>query len=130
MNLNINNFSLDAMLSLTEFRSLGVEGRHQAVMRLVPLVKPYICSIVETLVGLDYTIGEANSQLDVIDRPPHYTKIQGGSLSLITSHLIRSSCQASAGPWSPLRGGRAPPPPTRSCSPGSSTGESSSTWAG
>ena len=130
MNLNINNFSLDAMLSLTEFRSLGVEGRHQAVMRLVPLVKPYICSIVETLVGLDYTIGEANSQLDVIDRPPHYTKIQGGSLSLITSHLIRSSCQASAGPWSPLRGGRGPPPPTRSCSPGSSTGESSSTWAG
>ena len=87
MNLNINNFSLDAMLSLTEFRSLGVEGRHQAVMRLVPLVKPYICSIVETLVGLDYTIGEANSHLDVIDRPPQYSRIQGSSLS----RLIASS---------------------------------------
>ena len=77
MNLNINNISLDTMLSLTEFRSLGGEEKHQAVMRLVPLLRPYICSIVEKLMGLDCTIGEANSHLDVIDRPPQYSKIQG-----------------------------------------------------
>ena len=87
MNLNVNNISLDTMLSITEFQSLRTEEKQQAVMRLVPLFKPYICSIVEKLCGLDYTIGEANSHLDVIDRPPQYSRIQGSSLS----RLIASS---------------------------------------
>ena len=80
LNVNVNNISLDTMLSITEFRSLGTEEKQQAVMRLVPLFKPYICSIVDKLYGLDYTIGEANSHLDVIDRPPKYSRIQGWSL--------------------------------------------------
>ena len=80
LNVNVNNISLDTMLSITEFRSLGTEEKQQAVMRLVPLFKPYICSIVDKLCGLDYTIGEANSHLDVIDRPPKYSRIQGWSL--------------------------------------------------
>ena len=87
MNLNINNISLDTMLSLTEFRSLGREEKHQAVMRLVPLVKPYICSIVEKLMGVDCTIGEANNHLDQIDRPPHYTKIQGQFQSMLNVRM-------------------------------------------
>ena len=90
MNLNVNNISLDTMLSITEFRSLGTEEKQQAVMRLVPLFKPYICSIVDKLCGLDYTIGEANSHLDVIDRPPKYTRIQGWSLSLFIFLLLFS----------------------------------------
>ena len=80
LNVNVNNISLDTMLSITEFRSLGTEEKQQTVMRLVPLFKPYICSIVDKLCGLDYNIGEANSHLDVIDRPPQYSRIQGGSL--------------------------------------------------
>ena len=87
MNLNVNNISLDTMLSITEFRSLGTEEKQQAVMRLVPLFKPYICSIVEKLCGLDYTIGEANSHLDVIDRPPQYSRIQGSSLYVLIWNL-------------------------------------------
>ena len=87
MNLNVNNISLDTMLSITEFRSLGAEEKQQAVMRLVPLFKPYICSIVEKLCGLDYTIGEANSHLDVIDRPPQYSRIQGSSLYVLIWNL-------------------------------------------
>ena len=94
MNLNVNNISLDTMLSITEFRSLGTEEKQQAVMRLVPLFKPYICSIVDKLCGLDYTIGEANSHLDVIDRPPHYTKIQGQVTFLLKLSLQYRSWQA------------------------------------
>ena len=80
LNVNVNNISLDTMLSITEFRSLGTEEKQQAVMRLVPLFKPYICSIVDKLCGLDDNIGEANTHLDVIDRPPQYSRIQGQSL--------------------------------------------------
>lgn len=78
MNLNITNLSLDTMLSQTEFHSLNMEEKHRAVMRLVPLLKPYICSIVDKLVGLDYTLGAANQHLDQVDdRPPQYQTLQG-----------------------------------------------------
>jgi len=78
MNLNITNLSLDTMLSQTEFHSLNMEEKHRAVMRLVPLLKPYICSIVDKLVGLDYTLGAANQHLDQVDdRPPQYHTLQG-----------------------------------------------------
>ena len=88
MNLNVNNISLDTMLSITEFRSLGTEEKQQAVMRLVPLFKPYICSIVDKLCGLDYTIGEAHSHLDVIDRPPQYSRIQGSSRPSLIYNIV------------------------------------------
>ena len=42
-------------------------------MRLVPLIKPYISSLVDKIIGLDYTLGAASSHLDcVADRPPRY----------------------------------------------------------
>ena len=76
MNLNMTNLSLDTMFSLTEFRSLNMDEKHKAVMRLVPLLKPYICTMLEKLVGLDYTLGAANNQLDMgFDRPPRYESI-------------------------------------------------------
>lgn len=53
-----------------------MDEKHKAVMRLVPLLKPYICSMLEKLVGLDYTLGAANNQLDMgFDRPPRYESI-------------------------------------------------------
>ena len=78
MNLNLTNLSLDTMLSQTEFHSLNMDEKHRAVMRLVPLLKPYICSLVDKLMGLDYTLGAANLQLDQVDdRPPQYHTLQG-----------------------------------------------------
>ena len=121
MNLNVNNISLDTMLSITEFRSLGTEEKQQAVMRLVPLFKPYICSIVDKLCGLDYTIGEANSHLDVIDRPPKYSRIQGWfllftpllCLTLFNPQVDSLPSSPPSVTW-PQRAGPRLQPPTRS----------------
>ena len=83
MNLNINNLSLeDTMLTMTEFKSLNTDEKHQAVMRLVPLLKPFIGSLNDNLSRMESTVMEAHHHLDSFSDPPQYNSIVQSKLTL------------------------------------------------
>ena len=58
------HWSLDTMLSITEFQRLGTEDKHQLILRLVPLLKPFASQLGQNLSSLDMSVGEAASLLD------------------------------------------------------------------
>ena len=68
----INIFLIKIVFSITEFRSLDLDEKHRCVMGLVPLLKPYLRGLVDTLGGLDTSLGQAAARLHLASdpRPP------------------------------------------------------------
>jgi hypothetical protein len=62
------HWALDTMLSLSEFRSLGMEEKHQLILRLLPLLKPFASQLGQNLSELDTSVVEAASVLDSMDK--------------------------------------------------------------
>lgn len=58
------HWSLDTMLSLSEFRSLAMEDKHQLILRLLPLLKPFASQLGQNLSSLDTSVGAAANLLD------------------------------------------------------------------
>ena len=56
--------TLDTMLTIQEFQTLGLEEKHQLILRLVPLLKPFASQLGKNLSSLDISVGEAASLLD------------------------------------------------------------------
>ena len=60
--------SLDSMLSITEFRKLGIEDKHHVILKLLPLLKPFANQLNRNLSNLDSSVGKAANMLDNVDQ--------------------------------------------------------------